>query len=158
MFSITCSAYDMGAMMGGSGVSVNITGEDYTTLKMIADDLTAQIAAIPGAVDVSSTVAEQVPQVKVTADRQACSQYGLTAYSVAAAVRSGLTETTATTVTIDNKEVDVVVRGDGRAEESADPQRSTHARYSRCYPSASPHNASLRLSSGSTCLKSCIYR
>ena len=57
---ITCSAYDMGAMMGGSGVSVNITGEDYTTLKMIADDLTAQIAAIPGAVDVSSTVAEQV--------------------------------------------------------------------------------------------------
>ena len=121
---ITCSAYDMGAMMGGSGVSVNITGEDYTTLKMIADDLTAQIAAIPGAVDVSSTVAEQVPQVKVTADRQACSQYGLTAYSVAAAVRSGLTGTTATTVTIDNKEVDVVVRGDGRAEESLDALRS----------------------------------
>ena len=109
---------------GGSGVSVNITGEDYTTLKMIADDLTAQIAAIPGAVDVSSTVAEQVPQVKVTADRQACSQYGLTAYSVAAAVRSGLTGTTATTVTIDNKEVDVVVRGDGRAEESLDALRS----------------------------------
>ncbi len=98
--------------------------EDYTTLKMIADDLTAQIAAIPGAVDVSSTVAEQVPQVKVTADRQACSQYGLTAYSVAAAVRSGLTGTTATTVTIDNKEVDVVVRGDGRAEESLDALRS----------------------------------
>ena len=121
---ITCSAYDMGAMMGGSGVSVNITGEDYTTLKMIADDLAAQIAAIPGAVDVSSTVAEQVPQVKVTADRQACSQYGLTAYSVAAAVRSGLTGTTATTVTIDNKEVDVVVRGDGRAEESLDALRS----------------------------------
>ena len=91
---------------------------------MIADDLTAQIAAIPGAVDVSSTVAEQVPQVKVTADRQACSQYGLTAYSVAAAVRSGLTGTTATTVTIDNKEVDVVVRGDGRAEESLDALRS----------------------------------
>ena len=109
---------------GGSGVSVNITGEDYTTLKMIADDLATQIAAIPGAVDVSSTVAEQVPQVKVTADRQACSQYGLTAYSVAAAVRSGLTGTTATTVTIDNKEVDVVVRGDGRAEESLDALRS----------------------------------
>ena len=98
---ITCSAYDMGAMMGGSGVSVNITGEDYTTLKMIADDLTAQIAAIPGAVDVSSTVAEQVPQVKVTADRQACSQYGLTAYSVAA-----------------------VVKGDGAAAASLDALRS----------------------------------
>ena len=111
----------MGAMMGGSGVSVNITGEDYTTLKMIADDLAAQIAAIPGAVDVSSTVAEQVPQVKVTADRQACSQYGLTAYSVAAAVRSGLTGTTATTVTIDNKEVDVVVRRRPRGGESGRP-------------------------------------
>ncbi len=121
---ITCSAFDMGAMMGGSGVSVEVTGEDYTTLKMIADDLVRQIETIPDAVDVSSTVAEQVPQVKVTVDRQACSQYGLTAAGVGASVRAGLTGSTATTVTVDNKEIDVVVRGDGRAEQSLDALRS----------------------------------
>ncbi len=121
---ITCSAYDMGAMMGGSGISVDITGEDYTTLKMIADDLVGQIAALPDAVEVKSSVAEQVPQVKVTMDRQACAQYGLTAYSVGAAVRAGLTGSTATTVTVDSKEIDVVVRGDGRAEQSLDALRS----------------------------------
>ena len=121
---ISFSAFDMGAMMGGSGVNVDITGEDYTTLKMIADDLVDQIEALPDAMEVSSSVAEQVPQVKVTMDRQACSQYGLTAASVGASVRAGLTGSTATTVTIDNKEIDVIVRGDGRAEQSLDALRS----------------------------------
>lgn len=121
---ISFSSLAIGAMMGGSGVDVDITGEDYTTLKMIADDLVDQIEALPDAMEVSSSVAEQVPQVKVTMDRQACSQYGLTAASVGASVRAGLTGSTATTVTIDNKEIDVIVRGDGRAEQSLDALRS----------------------------------
>jgi HAE1 family hydrophobic/amphiphilic exporter-1 len=56
--------------------------------------------------------------------REAASQYGLTAATVGAAVRSELTGTTATTVTINNKEYDVVVRGDGSAAESLDALRS----------------------------------
>ena len=74
--------------------------------------------------DVTSSVAEQVPQVKVTMNREAASQYGLTAAQVGAAVRSELTGSTATTVTIDNKELDVVVKGDGSAAASLDALRS----------------------------------
>ena len=50
-------------------------------------------------------------------NREAASRYGLTAAQVGAAVREALT---ATTVTIDNKELDVVVKGDGSAAESLD--------------------------------------
>ena len=121
---ITITASDMTAMMGGSEISVDITGDDFTTLSMIADDLASEISALPDAIEVSSSVADQVPQVKVTINREAASQYGLTAASIGAAVRSALTGETATTVTIDNTSLDVVVRGDGTAAANLDALRS----------------------------------
>ena len=121
---ISVTSSDMTAMMSGNAISVDITGVDYNTLAMIAGDLTKQIAALPDAVDVSSTVADQVPQVKVSINREAAARYGLTAATIGAAVRSELTGETATSVTIDNKALDVVVRGDGTASASLDALRS----------------------------------
>lgn len=122
---ITVSASDMTALMGGgSDISVDITGNDYETLSLIADDLAAQISQLPDAVDVTTSMAEQVDQVTITMNREAASQYGLTAATVGAAVRSELSGATATTVTIDNKELDVVVRGDGSSATSLDALRS----------------------------------
>ncbi len=135
---LTVVSSDMTALMGGSEISVDITGEDYGTLSMIADDLTAQIAALPDAVEVRNSVADQVPQVEVTMNREAAAMYGLTAATVGAAVRSELSGATATTVTIDNKELDVVVRGDGAAAESLDALRSM--------PVASPRGGYVPLS------------
>ena len=122
---ITISSSDMTSMMSsGSDISVDITGTDNATLALIADDLAQQIGQLPDAVDVTSSLARQVPQVTVTMRRDAAAQYGLTAASVGAAVRSELTGATATTVTIDNKEIDVVIRGSGAAAKSLDALRS----------------------------------
>ena len=122
---ITISSSDMTSMMSsGSDISVDITGTDNATLALIADDLAQQIGQLPDAVDVTSSLARQVPQVTVTMRRDAAAQYGLTAASVGAAVRSELTGSTATTVTIDNKEIDVVIRGSGAAAKSLDALRS----------------------------------
>ncbi|MEY8420705.1 efflux RND transporter permease subunit [Oscillospiraceae bacterium 44-5] len=122
---ITVSSSDMTAMMGsGADISVDITGNDYETLVMIASDLAGQIAQLPDAVDVGTSEAKEVEQVTVTMDREAASQYGLTAASVGAAIRSELSGSTATAVTIDNKELDVVVRGDGRSAASLDALKS----------------------------------
>jgi multidrug efflux pump subunit AcrB len=122
---ITVSSSDMTAMMGsGADISVDITGNDYETLVMIASDLAGQIAQLPDAVDVGTSEAKEVEQVTVTMDREAASQYGLTAASVGTAIRSELSGSTATAVTIDNKELDVVVRGDGRSAASLDALKS----------------------------------
>lgn len=122
---ITITSSDMTALMSsGSDISVDITGTDNNTLAIIADDLAQQIGQLPDAVDVTSSLARQVPQVTVTMRRDAAAQYGLTAASVGAAVRSELTGSTATTVTIDNKEIDVVIRGSGAASQSLDALRS----------------------------------
>ena len=121
---IVVSAMDMGAMMGGSDIGIAITGNDYNTLEMIAADLVKEISALPDAVEVTSSVSEQVPEVKVTMKREAAAGYGLTAATVGAAVRSELTGSTATTVMIDNKVIDVVVRGSGAASKSMDALKS----------------------------------
>ena len=122
---ITITSSDMTALMStGADISVDITGTDNNTLALIADDLAQQIGQLPDAVDVTSSLARQVPQVTVTMRRDAAAQYGLTAASVGAAVRSELTGSTATTVTIDNKEIDVVIRGSGAASQSLDALRS----------------------------------
>ena len=122
---ITISSSDMTSMMSsGSDISVDITGTDNATLALIANDLAQQIGQLPDTVDVTSSLARQVPQVTVTMRRDAAAQYGLTAAGVGAAVRSELTGSTATTVTIDNKEIDVVIRGSGAAAKSLDALRS----------------------------------
>ncbi len=122
---IVVSASDMTALLGsGSDISVDITGNDYETLVMIANDLSAQISQLPDAVDVSTSEGKEVEQVTITMNREAASQYGLTAAAVGAAVRSELSGATATTVTIGNKELDVVVRGSGSSAASLDALRS----------------------------------
>lgn len=122
---IVVSASDMTALMGsGSDISVDIAGNDYDTLVMIARDLAAQIEMLPDAVDVTTSEAREVEQVTVTMNREAASQYGLTAATVGAAVRSELSGSTATTVTINNKELDVVVKGDSRSAASLDALKS----------------------------------
>ncbi|MDD5931722.1 MAG: efflux RND transporter permease subunit [Oscillospiraceae bacterium] len=132
------SAMDMGALMGGSEINVEISGDDYHTLTVIAADLVEEISALEDAVDVTSSVSEQVPEVKVTMKRESAAGYGLTAANVGAAVRSQLTGASATTVMIDNKELDVVVRGDGSAAESLDALRSMMV--------ATPYGSSVPLS------------
>ena len=121
---ITVSTSSMAMGTSSSDISVEISGDDYDTLEMISNDLAAQIAALPDAINVESSLADKVPQVRVTMNREAASQYGLTAASVGAAVRAELTGTTATTVTIDNKDYKVMVKGDGAASANLDALKS----------------------------------
>ncbi|MEM5781575.1 MAG: efflux RND transporter permease subunit, partial [Lawsonibacter sp.] len=71
---ITVSASQSMTMGSSNDISVKITGEDYETLGMIADDLVDRISQLPDAVDVSSSLSEKVPQVKVVMKREAAAQ------------------------------------------------------------------------------------
>ena len=136
---ITVSSMDMGAMMTGDEISVAVNGADYDTLIMISNDLAGKISELPDAVDIKTSASDQIPQVHVSINRQAASQYGLTAAAIGAAVRSELTGSTATTVTINNKDIDVIVKGDGASSASLDALRSM--------PISSNYGGSIPLSS-----------
>ena len=121
--TVSASSMSMGTT-SGDDISVEIQGDDYDTLEMISNDLAQQISALPDAINVESSLADKVAQVRVTMKREASSQYGLTAATVGAAVRAELTGATATKVTINNKEYDVMVKGDGASSVSLDALRS----------------------------------
>ena len=85
--TVSASSMSMGTT-SGDDISVEIQGDDYDTLEMISNDLAQQISALPDAINVESSLADKVAQVRVTMKREAASQYGLTAATVGAAVRA----------------------------------------------------------------------
>ena len=121
---ITCGSASTFSLGSSDEINVQITGDDFSTLEMIADDLMTQIYALGDVAELETSQAKQVPEVKVTMNRPAASQYGLTAATVGAAVRGELTGTTVTAVTIDNQQVDVVLKGSGEASKNLDALRS----------------------------------
>jgi len=121
---LTVVATDMTAMLSGDEISVQVRGNDFNTLGLIAKDLADMISELPDAVDVKTSLSEQLPQVKITVNREAASRYGLTAAQIGGFVRAELTGSTATTVTINNKNIDVVVKGNEYSASSIDALRS----------------------------------
>lgn len=114
---------DMSAMTGDP-IYVLLSGDNYDQLYDTAADLTAKIAALPDAIDVTSSASDQVPEVDVTLRRDVAAQYGLTAATIGTAVRSQLTGSTATTLKVNGTEIDVVVRGETDAGRSLDTLKS----------------------------------
>lgn len=137
---ITVSASSMmSSISGGNDIQVDISGDDYDTLEQIAKDLTQQIGALSDAENVTNSLEESIPAVKIAVNHAAAAQYGLTAATIGASVRAELTGVTATTVTIDGDDLDVVVQGNGASAQSLDALRSM--------PIASPMGGTVPLSS-----------
>ncbi|MCI2058919.1 MAG: efflux RND transporter permease subunit [Oscillibacter sp.] len=116
-------AMDMSSI-AGDAISVTVSGNDTDQLQQSSDALMKKIAAIPDAMDVTTSAADQVPQVDVTMRRDVASRYGLTAAAVGTAVRSQLTGSTATTLKVNGEKIDVVVRGETDAGKSLDTLKS----------------------------------
>lgn len=116
---------DMSSMSLSSGdIKVSITGAEHDVLAMVANDLTASISELEDAIDVTNSVENTIPAVSVDVNPSAAAQYNLTAATIGAAVRAELTGVTATIVTINGNDLDVVVKGSGASSESLDALRS----------------------------------
>lgn len=114
---------DMSSMTGDA-ISVTLRGDDYEKLSQTAEQLAGELAALPGAIEVSSSASEQVPEVEITLNRANASRFGLTAATIGQAVRGELSGQTATQLKVNGEEITVTVRGDSRAETSIDALKS----------------------------------
>ncbi|WP_370813777.1 efflux RND transporter permease subunit [Butyricicoccus pullicaecorum] len=114
---------DMSSMTGDA-ISVTLRGDDYDKLSQTAEQLAGQLAALPGAIEVSSSASDQVPEVEITLNRANASRFGLTAATIGQAVRGELSGQTATQLKVNGEEITVTVRGDSRAETSIDALKS----------------------------------
>lgn len=107
--SVSMSNMDMSAL-GGSGLTVRITGRELDTLQTIAKDVAAIVEADEGTVEVSDGMEETTEELRVIVDKEKAIAHGLTVAQVYQSVAAELaSETTATTLDMDAVSLDVVV-------------------------------------------------
>ena len=103
------SSMDISAM-GGSGLEVTIKGEDMDRLQAIAKDVAEMMKGVEGTSEIADGLEDTAPEIRVTVDKNKAMGYGLTVAQVYQQVAAALqTETTATTLTVENKEYSVIV-------------------------------------------------
>ena len=110
---ITVSPSDsaMGSL-ASADVTMNVYGYDAATLVDVEDELVDKLSQVDGLSDVEGSTGDTVPEAKVTIDRAKASQYGITTASVAGALSTAISGSTATQYKLDGTEIDVVIRYD----------------------------------------------
>ena len=110
---ITASASSsaMGSL-ASADVTMNVFGYDSETLMDAEKELIAKLSKVKGLSDVEGSTGETVPEARVTIDRNKASQYGITTASVAGALNTAISGSTATQYKLDGTEIDVVIRYD----------------------------------------------
>ncbi|GER90305.1 hypothetical protein KDW_44670 [Dictyobacter vulcani] len=97
-----------GGGFNGSNLEVDVKASDDKTLNDAAQQVKDEVSKISGLTDVSSNLANAVPQIEVNVDPQKAAKYGMTAAQVAQNLRSIYSGTAAVTkVTMDGTQRDV---------------------------------------------------
>lgn len=114
-FAATIPNIDMEVMsiesggMAGEPINIEIRGENFDTLKTIAEDLTEIISDVPGTTNVSHSMGETRPEMQLIVNRDLAYQYGLSYGEVMDAVRSAIGGQVATLMRMEGQELNVTV-------------------------------------------------
>lgn len=109
-FEVASAGFFGGGMMGGNPVEVRLKGDDLDVLARLSQQTVPLVAGIPGIRDVTSSLEEGRPEVRVQVDRDRAAVHGLTVQQVASTVRTALHGEVATHYRVGGEEVDVRVR------------------------------------------------
>ncbi|WP_040196978.1 efflux RND transporter permease subunit [Candidatus Soleaferrea massiliensis] len=103
------SGMDISAM-AGSGIQIDITGDDLDQLQEIARDVAGIVEQVDGTVEVSDGLEETTNETRITVDKNRAMEYSLTVAQVYQALAQAIqSESKATTLSMDGKEYDVIV-------------------------------------------------
>lgn len=108
--SVSGTDMNMGAMTG-SGISIEIKGNDFDTLERIANEIASIAEKVEGTADVSSGVEVTAPELRLTVDKEKSIANGLTVASVFMEVNKLLSDDAkATALSQMNGDIDVFVK------------------------------------------------
>lgn len=107
--TVQSSSMDISAM-GGSGIELQIKGDDLDKIQSIAKDLAALLKEVPGVTEVNNGMEDTNQELRIVVDKDKATQNGLTVAQVYQAVAASLQdETEATTLNTDSQEYPVIV-------------------------------------------------
>lgn len=101
---------DMSALMGGSGVSINIYGDDFEQLQKSAKEISDMISEVEGTQNILNGLEENDPALKITVDKEKAMINGLTTAQIFSEISTALTtEKKAVDVIFDDASYEVYV-------------------------------------------------
>ncbi len=106
-------------------IAIKLFGPDLQILRTKGEEIRAQMADIPGIVDLLVEPQVGVPQIQITLDRARAAAVGLTAQDMAEAVDTAFNGHVAAQVLDEHKTYDVLVRFQDSAKESLSSLKST---------------------------------
>lgn len=108
--SVSTGMSEMSSMMG-SGLSINVYGSDLNTLTGITEEIMEIVDSVEGFTDISNGQEEPDQVIHLILNRDAAMKQGLTVAQIFAELSGSLAESaTATTVTVDGVEMEIVVK------------------------------------------------
>ena len=103
----------MMSMMTGSGVSIQVFGDDMEHLQKAAKSIAAAMEKVEGIASASDGLEEAAPALHVSVDRTKAMQHGMTVAQVYLEIASALsTASTAQDITLDNQNYSLTIEAD----------------------------------------------
>ena len=85
------SSTDVSALMGGSGISVNIYGDDIEQLQKSAEEIFEIVSGVEGTQNITNGLEENDPALKITVDKEKAMLKGLTVAQIFSEISDSLT-------------------------------------------------------------------
>ncbi|MBQ9333307.1 MAG: efflux RND transporter permease subunit [Lachnospiraceae bacterium] len=112
-FKLETLSSDMDQLTGGSGLSINVYGQDIDTLKDITHDICDMVESIDGYTNVSNGEEDADKVLHLSIDKNTAMSLGLNVVQIYQDINAKLThEKSAVTITIDGIDMDIVVVND----------------------------------------------
>jgi HAE1 family hydrophobic/amphiphilic exporter-1 len=111
---------DMSAL-GGSGIAINIKGNDLDIMSEMAEEIGALLKTVEGTDKIETGLEDAGVETRIVVDKTLAMREGLTVAQIYSEISSALSESSqATMLTVDNADYPVVVINNQRAEISRD--------------------------------------
>lgn len=107
--NVSLSNMDMSSLMG-SGMQIDIYGSELDTMLSVSEDIMGILEEVGGMEEISNGQEEGDDQIKIVVNKDAAMKYNLTVAQIFGELASSLTtKDTATTLTVNGKDYDVVI-------------------------------------------------
>ena len=108
-YSVSLSNMDMSSLMG-SGMEINVYGTELDKMVAVTEDIMDILKDVGGMEDITNGQEEGDDQIKIVINKDKAMKYSLTVAQIFAKLAGSLTtEKTATTLTMNGKDYDVIV-------------------------------------------------
>jgi HAE1 family hydrophobic/amphiphilic exporter-1 len=105
------SMSSMMSMLGGEGITIHLYGEDLETMQETAKNIAEVVEGVEGTCNVSDGMDDASPSFKISVDKEKAMKEGLTVAQIYQELAGSITtEKTATSITMDGSDYDVVVQ------------------------------------------------